>query len=77
MYEYVYSRLFKFFEVYYWFNQMTLTTFFWILVGISIVVLMAIRFDIKKELFTPIFWLLIGISFMVLIGIFWNLIKVS
>jgi len=53
---------------------MTLTTFFWILVGISILVLMAIRFNIKKELFTPVFWLLIGLSFMVLMGIFWNLI---
>ena len=28
---------------------MTLTTFFWILVGISILVLMAIRFGIKKK----------------------------
>ena len=56
---------------------MTLTTFFWILVGISIFVLMAIRFNIKKELLTPIFWLLIGISFMVLMGIFWNAIKGS
>jgi len=54
---------------------MTLTTFFWILVGISILVLMAIRFNIKKELFTLVFWLLIGISFMVLIGILWNVIK--
>jgi len=56
---------------------MTLTTFFWILVGISILVLMAIRFNIKKELFTPVFWLLIGISFMVLIGILWKVIKGS
>jgi len=53
---------------------MTLTTFFWILVGISILVLMAIRFNIKKELLTPVFWLLIGISFMVLMGILWNAI---
>jgi len=51
---------------------MTLTTFFWILVSISILVLMAIRFNIKKELLTPIFWLLIGISFMVLIGMLLN-----
>jgi len=54
---------------------MTLTTFFWILVGICILVLMTIRFNIKKELFTPAFWLLIGISFMVLIGMLWNVIK--
>jgi len=54
---------------------MTLTTFFWILVGFSILVLMAIRFNIKKELLTPIFWLLIGINFMVLIGILWDIIK--
>ena len=54
---------------------MTLTTFFWILVGVSISVLMAIRFSIKKELLTPVFWLLIGISFMVLMGILWNVIK--
>ncbi len=56
---------------------MTLATFFWILVGISILVLMAIRFNIKKELFTSVFWLLIGINFMVLIGILWNVIKGS
>ena len=56
---------------------MTLTTFFWILVGISIFVLMAIRLNIKKELFTPVFWLLIGISFMVLMGILWDVIKGS
>jgi len=54
---------------------MTLTTFFWILVGTSILVLMPIRFNIKKELFTPVFWLLIGVSFMVLMGILWNVIK--
>ena len=56
---------------------MTLTTFFWILVGVSILLLMAIRFGIKKELLTPIFWLLIGISFMVLMGVLWNTIKGS
>jgi len=56
---------------------MTLTTFFWILVGVIILLLVAIRFGIKKELLTPIFWLLIGISFMVLIGILWNVIKGS
>ena len=56
---------------------MTLTTFFWILVGISILVLIAIRFNIKKELFTSVFWLLIGMSFMVLMGILWNAINKS
>ena len=56
---------------------MTLTTFFWILVGASILVLMIIKFGIKKELLTTVFWLLIGISFMVLMGIFWNAIKGS
>ena len=59
------------------FNIMALTTFFWILVGTSILVLMIIRFGIKKELLTPVFWLLIGISFMVLMGILWNVIKGS
>jgi len=53
---------------------MTLTTFFWILVGVIILSLMAIRFGIKKELLTSIFWLLIGISFMVLMSILWNVI---
>jgi len=56
---------------------MTLTTFFWILVGVNILLLVAIRFGIKKELLTSIFWLLIGISFMVLMGILWNTIKGS
>ena len=50
---------------------------FWILVGVSILVLMTIRFGIKKELLTPVFWLLIGISFMVLMSILWNVIKSS
>jgi len=59
------------------FNIMTLTTFFWILVGASILVLMIIKFGIKKELLTTVFWLLIGISFMVLMGILWNVIKGS
>ena len=59
------------------FVEMTLTTFFWILVGVSILVLMIIRFGIKKELLTPVFWLLIGINFMVLMGILWNVIKGS
>ena len=56
---------------------MTLTTFFWILVGVIILLLVAIRFGIKKELLTPIFWLLIGISFMALMGILWDAIKGS
>ena len=56
---------------------MTLTTFFWILVGASILVLMIIRFGIKKDLLTPVFWLLIGICFMVLMGMLWNVIKGS
>ena len=55
---------------------MTLITFFWISVGVSILVLMTIRFGIKKELLTPVFWLLIGISFMVLMSILWNVIKI-
>jgi len=53
----------------------TLITVFWILVGISSLVLMTIRFDIKKELLTSIFWLLVGISFMVLMAILWYGIK--
>ena len=53
---------------------MTLTTFFWILIGASILVLMIIRSDIKKEILTPVFWLLVGTSFMVLMGIVWNVI---
>jgi len=56
---------------------MTLTTFFWILVGVIILLLVAIRFGVKKELLTSIFWLLIGISFMVLMGMLWNTIKGS
>jgi len=56
---------------------MTLTTFFWILIGIIVLLLLAIRFGIKKELLTPVFWLLIGISFMVLMGMLWNTIKGS
>ena len=54
---------------------MTLTTFFWILVGIIVLLLMVIRFGIKKELLTPVFWLLIGINFMVLMGILWETIN--
>ena len=54
---------------------MTLITFFWILVGVSILVLVAIRFSIKKELLTLVFWLLIGINFMVLMGILWEAIN--
>jgi len=40
---------------------MTITTFFWILIGVSILALMAIRFGIKKDLLTSVFWLLVGI----------------
>ena len=54
---------------------MTLTTFFWILVGVIVFLLLAIRFGIKKELLTPVFWLLIGINFMVLMGILWEAIN--
>ena len=54
---------------------MTLINFFWVLIGVGILVLTLIRFDIKKVLLTPVFWLLIGISFMVLMGILWNVIK--
>jgi len=53
---------------------MTLINFFWILVGVSMLVLMTIRFGIKKDLLTSVFWLLVGISFMVLMGMFWNVI---
>jgi len=56
---------------------MTLVTVFWILVGISSLVLMTIRFGIKKDLLTPIFWLSDGISFMVLMAILWYGIKGS
>ena len=55
---------------------MTLINFFWILIGVSILILTIIRFDIKKDLLTPVFWLLVGISFMILMGILWNVIKV-
>ena len=54
---------------------MTLVNVFWILIGISSLVLMTIRFGIKKDLLTPIFWLLVGISFMVLMAILWHAIK--
>ncbi len=56
---------------------MTLINFFWILVGVSMLVLMTIRFGIKKDLLTSVFWLLVGISFMVLMGILWTVIKGS
>ena len=56
---------------------MTLINFFWILIGVSILVLMTIRLGIKKDLLTSIFWLLVGISFMVLMGILWNVIQGS
>jgi len=54
---------------------MTLLTVFWILIGISSLVLMTIRIGIKKDLLTPIFWLLVGMSFMVLMAILWYGIK--
>ena len=54
---------------------MTLTNLFWILVAISILVLTAIRLNIKKEQLTPVFWLLLGISFLVLTGMLWDVIK--
>ena len=54
---------------------MTITTFFWILVGVIVLLLLSIRFGIKKELLTPVFWLLIGINFMVLMGILWEAIS--
>ena len=59
------------------FNIMTLTTFFWILVGASILVLMIIRFGIKKELLTPVFWLLFVASLIILVVILWYGIKGS
>ena len=55
--------------------KMTLTTFFWILVGVIVLLLLAIRLGIKKELLTHVFWLLIGINFMVLMGILWEAIS--
>ena len=54
---------------------MTLINFFWVLIGVSILVLTIIRLGIKKDLLTPVFWLLVGISFMVLMGILWYGIK--
>ena len=54
---------------------MTLLTVFWILIGISFLVLAMIRFNIKKDLLTPIFWLLFGTSLMLLMVILWYGIK--
>ena len=54
---------------------MILTTFFWILVGVIVLLLLAIRFGFKKELLTPVFWILIGINFMVLMGMLWEAIN--
>ena len=56
---------------------MTLLTVFWILIGISFLVLTMTRFNIKKDLLTPIFWLLFGTSLMVLMLILWYVIKGS
>ena len=56
---------------------MTLLTVFWILIGISFLVLAIARFGIKKNLLTPIFWLLFGISLIVLAIILWHSIRGS
>mgnify|MGYP001424084901 len=56
---------------------MTLLTVFWILIGISFLVLAITRFGIKKDLLTPIFWLLFGISLLILMVIIWHGIKGS
>ena len=54
---------------------MTLLTVFWILIGISFLVLAMTLFNIKKDLLTPIFWLLFVTSLMVLVAILWYGIK--
>ena len=54
---------------------MTLLTVFWILIGISFLVLAMTRFNIKNDLLTPIFWLLFGSSLMVLMVILWYSIR--
>ena len=56
---------------------MTLLTIFWILIGISFVLLSITRFGIKKNLLTPIFWLLFGTSLIVLMLILWHGIRGS
>ena len=56
---------------------MTLLTVFWILIGISFLVLAMTQFNIKKDLLTLIFWLLFGNSLMVLMVILWYGIKGS
>ena len=56
---------------------MTLLTIFWILIGISFVILAIISFGIKKNLLTPIFWILFGVSLMILAIILWHAIKGS
>ena len=49
---------------------MTLLTVFWILIGISFLVLAITRFGIKKDLLTPIFWLLFATSLIILMVIY-------
>jgi uncharacterized membrane protein len=56
---------------------MTLLTIFWILIGISFLVLAITRFGIKKNLLTPIFWLLFGVNLIVLAIILWHSIRGS
>ena len=56
---------------------MTLLTVFWILIGISFVLLAITRFGIKKNLLTPIFWLLFGTGLIVLMLILWHGIRGS
>ena len=56
---------------------MTLLTIFWILIGISFLVLVIIRFGVKKDLLTPIFWLLFVASLIILVVILWYGIKGS
>ena len=56
---------------------MTLLTIFWILIGISFLVLAITSFGIKKNLLTPIFWLLFSVSLIVLAIILWHSIRGS
>ena len=50
---------------------MSLLTVFWILIGISFVILAIIQFGVKTDLLTPIFWLLFGISLILLMVVLW------
>jgi len=56
---------------------MTLLTVFWILIGISFLILAITKFEIKKDLLTPIFWLLFGASLIVLLVILFYSIRGS